>query len=50
MITKQPYTSNNGYKIKFNEIPPPGYRIGYIVLEWIDEEIRIEDIQESAAI
>ena len=50
MITKHPYIFSNGYKIRFNEIPPPGSRIGYIVPEWIDEEPRIEDLQENAAI
>ena len=50
LVTKKPYTFNNGYKIRFNEIPPPGSRIGYIVPEWIDEEPRIEDLQENATI
>jgi sacsin len=38
LITKQPYIFSNGYKIRFNEIPPPGTKIGYIVPEWIDEK------------
>ena len=46
MITKKPYIFSIGYNIRFNEIPPPGSRIGYIVLEWIDEEPRIEYLQE----
>ena len=50
MITKNPYIFSNGYKIRFNEIPPPGSRIAYIVPEWIDEEPRIEDLQENAVI
>ena len=50
LITKHPYIFNNGYRIRFNEIPPPGSRIGYIVPEWIDEEPRIEYLQENAAI
>jgi hypothetical protein len=46
LITKQPYIFNNGYKIRFNEIPLPRTRIEYIVPEWIDEETSIEDLQE----
>jgi len=44
LITKQPYIFSNGYKIRFNEIPPPGTRIGYIVPEWIDEEPRLQEL------
>lgn len=46
LITKQPYIFSNGYKIRFNEIPPHGTKIGYIVPEWIDEKPSIEDLQE----
>ena len=46
LITKQPYICRNGYKIRFNEIPPPGKKIGYIVPEWIDEKTSIKDLQE----
>ena len=41
-----PYICNNGYKIRFNEIPPPRTKIGYIVPEWIDEKMSIKDLQE----
>lgn len=41
-----PYICSNGYKIRFNEIPPPGTKIGYIVPEWIDEKPSIKDLQE----
>ena len=36
----------NGYKIRFNEIPSAETKIGYIVLEWIDEKPSIEYFQE----
>ena len=41
-----PYICSNGYKIRFNEIPPPGTKIEYIVPEWIEENSSIKDLQE----
>ena len=46
LIKNQPYIFNDGYKKRFNEISPPGTRIGYIIPEWIGEDPRIEDLQE----
>ncbi|GLJ45923.1 hypothetical protein SUGI_0966870 [Cryptomeria japonica] len=46
LVTSQPYIFSNGYKIRFNEIPPSdsGVKIGYIVPEWIDKP-NIEDLK-----
>lgn len=46
LVTNQPYIFSNGYKIRFNEIPPSdsGVKIGYIVPEWIDKP-NIEDLK-----
>ncbi|GLJ45913.1 hypothetical protein SUGI_0966730 [Cryptomeria japonica] len=46
LVTNQPYIFSNGYKIRFNEIPPSdsGIKIGYIVPEWIDKP-NIEDLE-----
>ncbi|GLJ45922.1 hypothetical protein SUGI_0966860 [Cryptomeria japonica] len=46
LVTNHPYIFSNGYKIRFNEIPPSdsGVKIGYIVPEWIDKP-NIEDLK-----
>ena len=46
LTIRNPYIFSNGYKIRFNEIPPAETKIGYIVLEWIDEKPSIEYFQE----
>ncbi|GLJ45914.1 hypothetical protein SUGI_0966750 [Cryptomeria japonica] len=45
LITNQPYIFSNGYKIRFNETPPSGIKIGYIVPEWIDKP-SVEDLKK----
>ena len=49
LVTNQPYIFSNGYKIRFNEIPPAGDKIGYIVPEWI-EKPDIEDLRRIYSI
>ncbi|GLJ45916.1 hypothetical protein SUGI_0966790 [Cryptomeria japonica] len=44
LVTNQPYIFSIGYKIRFNEIPSSGVKIGYIVPEWIDKP-NIQDLE-----
>ena len=37
LVKIQPYIYNNGYRIRFNEIPPPHVNIGYIIPKWIED-------------
>ncbi|GLJ45860.1 hypothetical protein SUGI_0965500 [Cryptomeria japonica] len=39
-----PYIFSNGYQIRFNEIPSPVTKIGYIVPEWVDDKPSLQDI------
>ncbi|KAG6632785.1 hypothetical protein CIPAW_12G002200 [Carya illinoinensis] len=45
-ITAQPYIFSNGYQICFNEEPCPHCNLGYIVLEWVEENPTLFDIQQ----
>ncbi|XP_076882630.1 protein NO VEIN-like [Bidens hawaiensis] len=38
LISAQPHIFSNGYQIRFNEKPCPQSKIGYIVLEWVEED------------
>ncbi|GLJ45855.1 hypothetical protein SUGI_0965410 [Cryptomeria japonica] len=44
LVSRHPYIFSNGYQIRFNEIPPPDTKIGYIVPEWVDEKPNVQDI------
>ncbi|KAG6624971.1 hypothetical protein CIPAW_16G063400 [Carya illinoinensis] len=46
LITAQPYIFSSGYQIRFNEEPCPHCNLGYIVLEWVEENPRLSDIQQ----
>jgi len=46
LVTSQPCIFSNGYKIRFNEIPPSDVNIGYIIPEWIEDKPCIAQLKE----
>jgi sacsin len=46
LVTSQPYIFNNGYKIRFNEVPPAKFNIGYIIPEWVESRPNIAELEE----
>lgn len=46
LITSQPYVFSNGYQIRFNEEPCSHCRVGFIVPEWVDDNLILANIKQ----
>ncbi|XP_020246249.1 uncharacterized protein LOC109824133 [Asparagus officinalis] len=46
LVSSQPHVFSNGYQIRFNEEPCPECNIGYIVPEWVEDNLMLSNIKQ----